>query len=159
MYDSFCDPMDCCPPGSSVHGILQAGILEWVAIFSSRGSSRPRDRTWVSSTPALAGRFFTTSGASEACTCWVLLCAKSLQSCLTLWSYGLISHEMSGGMNHSMIRVKQESKKAALKSNIQKTKIMVSRPITSMAKQWKQWQILFSWAPKSVWIVTTVTWN
>ena len=45
------DPMDCSPPGSSVHGILQVRILEWVAISSSRGSSRPRDRTrvtWVS---------------------------------------------------------------------------------------------------------------
>ena len=42
------DPMDCSPPGSSVHGILQAGILEWVAISSSRGSSQPRDQIHVS---------------------------------------------------------------------------------------------------------------
>ena len=42
------DPMDCSPPGSSVHGILQARILEWVAMPSSRGSSQPRDRTRVS---------------------------------------------------------------------------------------------------------------
>ena len=42
------DPMDCSLPGSSVHGILQARILEWVAISSSRGSSPPRDRTCVS---------------------------------------------------------------------------------------------------------------
>ena len=39
------DPMDCSPPGSSVHGILQARILEWVAMLSSRGSSWPRDWT------------------------------------------------------------------------------------------------------------------
>ena len=39
---TLCDPMDCSPPGSSVHRILQASILEWVAISSSRGSSRPR---------------------------------------------------------------------------------------------------------------------
>ena len=45
---TLCDPMDCSPPGSSVHGILQAGILEWVATSFSRGSSRPRDRTQVS---------------------------------------------------------------------------------------------------------------
>ena len=45
---TLCDPMDCGPPGSSVHGMLQARILEWVAILFSRGSSRPRDRTWVS---------------------------------------------------------------------------------------------------------------
>ena len=41
----LCDPIDCGPPGSSVHGILQARILEWVAIPSSRGSSQLRDRT------------------------------------------------------------------------------------------------------------------
>ena len=40
---TLCDPVDCSPPGSSVHGILQAGILEWVAMPSSRGSSQPRD--------------------------------------------------------------------------------------------------------------------
>ena len=53
----LCDPMDCSPPGSSVHGILQARILEWVAIPFSRGSSWTRDWTWVS---FIAGRFFTT---------------------------------------------------------------------------------------------------
>ena len=40
---TLCNPMDCCPPGSSVHGILQARILEWVAFPFSRGSSKPRD--------------------------------------------------------------------------------------------------------------------
>ena len=54
---TLCDPMDCSPPGSSVHGILQAGTLEWVAMPSSRGSSQPRDWTWVS---CIAGGFFTT---------------------------------------------------------------------------------------------------
>ena len=44
----LCNPRDCSPPGSSVLGILQARILEWVAISSSRGSSRPRDWTHVS---------------------------------------------------------------------------------------------------------------
>ena len=48
--------MDCSLPGSSVHDILQARILEWVAMLSSRGSSQPRDRTCVS---YLAVRFFT----------------------------------------------------------------------------------------------------
>ena len=46
---TLCDPMDCSPPGSSVHGILQARILEWVAIPFSRKSSQPRDKTCVSS--------------------------------------------------------------------------------------------------------------
>ena len=52
----LCDPMGCSPPGSSVHGILQAGILEWAAMPSSRWSSWPRDQTWVSH---IAGRLFT----------------------------------------------------------------------------------------------------
>ena len=51
-----CDPMDCSPPGSSVHGVFQARILEWLAISFSRRSSQPRNRTWVS---RIAGRFFT----------------------------------------------------------------------------------------------------
>ena len=45
---TLCNPVDCSLPGSSVHGILQARVLEWVAISFSRGSSRPRDRTQVS---------------------------------------------------------------------------------------------------------------
>ena len=45
---TLCDPVDCSPPGSSVHEIFQARVLEWVAISYSRGSSQPRDRTWVS---------------------------------------------------------------------------------------------------------------
>ena len=51
------DPMDCSPPGSSVHGISQARILEWVDISFSRGPSKPRDPTCV---PYLVGRLFTT---------------------------------------------------------------------------------------------------
>ena len=53
---TLCKPLDCSPLGSSVHGILQAGILEWVAIPFSRGSSRFRDQTQVSS---VTGEFFT----------------------------------------------------------------------------------------------------
>ena len=62
---NICDPVDCSPPGSSVHGILQARTLEWVAMPFSRGSSQLRDRTRVLTSLALAGRFFTTS------TTWV----------------------------------------------------------------------------------------
>ena len=53
---TICDPKDCSPWGSSVHGIPQARILQWVAIPFSRGSFLSRDRTWVS---CIAGRFFT----------------------------------------------------------------------------------------------------
>ena len=45
---TLCGPMDCSPPGSSVHAISQVRILEWVAIFFSRGPSQPRDQTLVS---------------------------------------------------------------------------------------------------------------
>ena len=44
---TLCNPMDCKPPGLSVHGIFQARILKWVVISSSRGSSQPRDRTLI----------------------------------------------------------------------------------------------------------------
>ena len=53
---TICDPMDCRPPGSSAHGVLQARIMEWVAMPSSRGSSRPRDGAHISYAP-LIGRW------------------------------------------------------------------------------------------------------
>ena len=56
LCPTLCDPMDYNPQGSSVHGISQARILEWVAISSSRGSSWPRDQARVS---CIAGKFFT----------------------------------------------------------------------------------------------------
>ena len=60
---SLCNPVDCSPPGSSIHGILQARILEWVAISFSKGSSPPRDWTQVSCT---AGRRFNLWATREA---------------------------------------------------------------------------------------------
>ena len=60
---TLCDPMDCSPPGSSVRGIFQARVLEWVAISFSRGFSRPRDWTRVSCT---AGRCITFWATREA---------------------------------------------------------------------------------------------
>ena len=55
-----------------------------------------------------------------------------------------------------LMKVKEDSEKAGLKLNIQKTKIMASGPITSwqIGKQWKQWRTLFSWAPKPLQVVT-----
>ena len=74
--------MDCSPPGISVHGILQARILEWVAIPFSRGSSWPNDRTHIFCASYVAGGFFTTLRGSP----WekAAAAAKSLQSCPTL---------------------------------------------------------------------------
>ena len=64
---TLCDSMNCSLPGSFVHGTLQARILEWVATPFSRGSSRPRDQTWVS---CIAGRFFTVSATRECSDLW-----------------------------------------------------------------------------------------
>ena len=71
--------MDCSLPGSSVHGILQARILELVAIRFSKGSSQPSDWTQVS---CIAGTFFITSATWDALLCLVA------QSCLTLCDPG-----------------------------------------------------------------------
>ena len=60
---TFCDPMDCSLPGSSIHGTSQARKLEWVATSFSRGPSQPRDRTQVS---GVAGRRFATWAIREA---------------------------------------------------------------------------------------------
>ena len=83
LVTQFCptlyNPVDCSPPGSSVPGILQARILEWVTIPFSRGSSRPSDWTLVS---LIAGRFFTVWATRKAhgaqktlhkCVLWCLL--------------------------------------------------------------------------------------
>ena len=60
---TLCDPMDCSLPGSSVHGIFQARMLEWGAISFSRGSSQPRDQPQVSH---IVGRRFYLSATREA---------------------------------------------------------------------------------------------
>ena len=63
---SLCNPLDCSPPGSSVHGIIQTRILEWVATSSSRGSSWPRNWTHVFRVSCLSGEFFTRWAIWEA---------------------------------------------------------------------------------------------
>ena len=60
---TLCDPVDCSLPGSSIHGIFQARILEWVAISFSKGSSRPRDQTRAS---RIAGRLLTIWASRES---------------------------------------------------------------------------------------------
>ena len=77
---TLCDSMDCGPRGSSVYGISQARVLEWVAISSSRGSSGARDQTHIS---CLTGGFLTTEPLHKPLSC-IIAAAKSLQSCPTL---------------------------------------------------------------------------
>ena len=93
---NVCGPMDCRPPGSSVHGIFQARILEWVAISSSRGSSQTRDWTLGSS---IAGRRFTIWATRELLGCnsrWRDSCDLR-ESCQTELKTGCSQREMSLG--------------------------------------------------------------
>ena len=76
----LCNPMECSPPGSSVHDILPARILEWSAMPSSKGSSQPKDQTLTSS--ALAGRFSPLAPPRAKVPKWRL--EVKLKSCLTL---------------------------------------------------------------------------
>ena len=72
---TLCDPMDCSPSDSSVHGIIQARILEWAAIWFSRGSSCPRDQTQVF---CFAGSFLTNWATRESQVAyWVVLLTSS----------------------------------------------------------------------------------
>ena len=78
--------MDCSLSGSSVHGIFQARVLEWIAISFSRGSSWARNRTWVS---CIAGRCFTVWATREAliqCKCYVNSCQHMANSCFAFWN-------------------------------------------------------------------------
>ena len=76
---TLCNPVDCSLSGSSVHGILQARVLEWVAVPFSKGFSQPRDRTWLS---CIASRFFTIWATRKAhlFAHWCLICLSSLVS-------------------------------------------------------------------------------
>ena len=70
-YPTLCDGMDCSLPGSSVHGMLQARTLEWVAMPSSRGSSQPRDRTRISHISGLFHFVTTPQAVGQAPDCHV----------------------------------------------------------------------------------------
>ena len=73
LCPTLCNPMDCSQPGSSVHGILQARILEWVAMPSSRGSSRPRDQTHISHISCTGKQVLYHWATWEAADIWGLL--------------------------------------------------------------------------------------
>ena len=63
---TLCNPMHCGPPGFFIRGISQARILEWIAVSFSRGSSPPRDQTYIS---CVAGGFFTTEPPGKSLFC------------------------------------------------------------------------------------------
>ena len=88
LCPTLCDPMDCSLPGSSVHGISQARVLEWVAISFSRGPSRPRGRTKVS---RIVGRRFTlwaTREVTALITVVVVQLLSRVQLFVTPWMAG-----------------------------------------------------------------------
>ena len=90
---TLCDPMNCSLPGSSLHGIFLAGIPEWVAMLSSKGSFQLRDRTHDSSFTWTAGRFFTH---------WVIGEAHSI---IYVYSILLWNHEyFFDTLNHNPVR-------------------------------------------------------
>ena len=115
LCPTLCNPMDCSPTGSSVHGISQARILEWVAISFSRGSSWPRDQTQV---PCLSGRLFTIWATREAlCILWKLLSpynvpgpgnpnVSKIDQLLTSWRFlvkqGLANYDPRPNLAHSL---------------------------------------------------------
>ena len=86
---TLCDPMECFLPGSSVHGIIQARILEWVAILFFTGSSQSRDRTWVS---YVEGRFFTIWATRETLgiSLFYLTLCDPMDISDSLWPHGHI---------------------------------------------------------------------
>ena len=100
-----CDLMDCSPPDPSVRGILQSRILEWVALFFSRGSSRPPS-------PELAGGFFTTEPPSVQSlsrvqhleTLWTAACQASLSITNSQSLLKLMSIDSVMPSNHLILR-------------------------------------------------------
>ena len=90
---TLCDPMDCRLPDSSVHWILQARKLEWVAMTPSRGSSQPRDRTCISHT---AGGFFSTEppGKPTSFPIYMYCVGQKVHSGLFVTSYGKIQRNI-----------------------------------------------------------------
>ena len=146
--------MDCSLPHSSVHGIFQARVLEWAAISFSRGSSRPRDRTWISrvvdrrfyrlshqgSPPSLGihihdvyAQYITRNARLDDAQAGIKVTGRNNNN-LRYADDTTLMAESEEELKSFLMKVKEESKKAGVKLNIQKTKIVVSGPITS-------WQI------------------
>ena len=99
VVSDSCNPRDCSLPGSSVQGISQGGILEWVAIFFSRGFSWPRDCTHVS---CLAGGFFTTESPGKSSVFFFIMLIKTFPL-IKIFTYNslctLESHMRSGSLS------------------------------------------------------------
>ena len=124
------DPMGCSPPGSSVHGILQARALDCIAIPFSRGSSQPRNWTWVSSN---AGRFFTIWATREA---WNIGSQRTLGAANRNWRGKLIKPFKPGRKKKSEFTQEKGGKrrapyKARLSQQVKKQSMVVTLTIRS----------------------------
>ena len=94
----FCKPVNCSPPGSSVHGISQARILEWVVISFSKGASRPRDQAWVC---CIAGGSFAAGPPGKSLLkCWCFADIHvPVALLLLLWALCAMGPGLPFGMN------------------------------------------------------------
>ena len=119
LCPTLCYPMDCSPTGPSVQGIFQARLLEWIAISFSRGSSKPRDRTWVS---CIAGTLFTvwaTRKAQSRILKYAFFHTVHFHSNLRYADNNTLMAESEEELKRLLMKVKDESEKAGLKLNIQ----------------------------------------
>ena len=91
LCPTLCDSMDCSPPGSSVHGTSQAGMLEWIAISHSRESSNTSIKPTAPKPPALAGAPFTTEPPGKPLGCLALFLLRP-RSPVTCWVQSWFSY-------------------------------------------------------------------
>ena len=115
---TLCEPMDCSPPGSSVHGILQAGILEWVAMPSSKGSSQPRARTHISYVSCTGRQFFTTFGEGEN-VYWGLTLWEKLERQQWAKQHSLCAHG-----SPSLVEETERSRETSVEDNFRESSFM-----------------------------------
>ena len=128
--------MDCSLPGSSVHGIFQVRVWEWVAISFSRGSSQPRGQTWSPAFQADTlpseppGKYIMPNARLAEAQAGIRIAGRNINN-LRYADDTTLMAESEEELKSLLMKVKEESEKAGLKLNIQKAKIMASGPITS----------------------------
>ena len=149
------NPMDCSLTGSSVHGILQARILEWVAMPSSRGSSQPRDKTRVSYISYIAGRVFTLSHQGSP------LSISGRQQVQGTWGWEQASEAMghpllscSGSISTSLtLRIAWRGRKASNVGFHRSPSVLLPGPGSQLTSGWRinLWASMLSAASYQLW--------
>ena len=143
---TLCDSMDCSPPGSSIHGILQARIPEWVAIPSSRGSSRSKD--WIHVSYALWCLSLLPGDTSLPCAYWMntnVLIKPWWRS--TLQSSLKICTKLEGGEKEGRtLQVCQKKKHVTVKGVFRETAFLLKSPqmksaLISPPLTWVFWEV------------------